>query len=55
MHYLNAVELQVTVNNIKALYVAIGTPQWIYFALLPSYELFRTAATNIRTSTHVFM
>jgi len=48
MHYFSAVELHVTVNNMKALIVAMGTQQWIYFALLPSCELFRTASTDIQ-------
>jgi len=30
----------------KALNVAMGTQQWIYFALLPICELLRTAATD---------
>jgi hypothetical protein len=48
MHYLSAVELHVTVNNTIALNVDMGTQQWIYFALLPICELFRTAATDIQ-------
>jgi hypothetical protein len=48
MHYLSAVELHVTVNNMKALNFAMGTQHWIYFALLPSCEHFRTAATDIQ-------
>ena len=54
MQYLSALELHVTVNSTKALNVAMGTQEWIYFALLPSCELLRTAATDI-TSTPVFM
>ena len=48
MHNLSAVELHVTVNNMKALNVVMGTQQWIYFALLPSCELFRNTATDIQ-------
>jgi hypothetical protein len=32
----------------KASNVVMGTQQWIYFALLPSCELFRNTATDIQ-------
>jgi hypothetical protein len=51
MNYLSAFELHVTANTTKALNVTMGAQQWIYFALLPSCELLRTAATDTQVLT----
>jgi hypothetical protein len=41
-----AVDLQVAVNNIKPLRVAMGAQELIPSALLPSYKIFRTVVRN---------
>lgn len=41
------VELHVAVNNIKPLSYAMETQEWIPFALLPSYKIFRTAGNSL--------
>ena len=46
MHSLRIViSLYVTVNNIKSMCVATETKEYVSFALLSSYETFRTANT----------
>jgi len=40
------VNLQIAVNNIKLLTVAIGMQEWVTFALLLSYKIFCTAVNN---------
>jgi len=42
------VDFHVSVNNIKPLSVAMQTQQWVIFALLSSYKIFRTAVNNIK-------
>jgi hypothetical protein len=42
------VDFHVSVNNIKALSVAMKTQQCVFFALLSSYKIFRTAVNNIK-------
>lgn len=39
--------LRVTVNNINLFSVAMETQEWISFALLPCYKIFRTVANCI--------
>lgn len=41
------VDIYVTVNNRRLLRVVIGKKEWILFALLSSYEIFRTAVGDI--------
>jgi hypothetical protein len=41
------VDLHVAVNNTKPFSVAMKTQQWVTFALLSKYKIFRTAVNNI--------
>jgi hypothetical protein len=42
------VDFHVSVNNIKPLSFAMKTQQWVFFALLSSYKIFRTAVNNTK-------
>jgi hypothetical protein len=44
--FLLIVALSVTVNNIKVFSVAIEMQQWVTFALLTSYKIFRVALNS---------
>jgi hypothetical protein len=41
------VDLHVAVNNLKVFSVVMKMQQWVSFALLSSYKIFRTAVNNI--------
>jgi len=44
--FLFIVVVGVAVNNIKVFFVAMEMQQWVTFALLSSYKIFRVAVTN---------
>ena len=47
MGYFCIGDLHVAVNSTKAFSDAMETQQWVPFALLSSYKIFRTAVKNI--------
>jgi len=47
MRFFCIVDLHVAVNSKKSLSDAMETQQWVPFALLSSYKIFRTVVKNI--------
>jgi hypothetical protein len=57
--FLNVVGVDVAVNNIKVFSVAMEIQQWVPFALLSSYKIFRPVVNNrypiLRVCVSVFL
>jgi hypothetical protein len=49
------VDLNLAFNHIKSLSVAMEMQQWLPFAVLESYKIFRTAVINTKVITYFFM
>jgi hypothetical protein len=49
------VDLNLAFNHIKSLSVAMEMQQWLPFAVLESYKIFRTVMNNTKVITYLFM